>query len=81
MEALAVLFMLVLAGVLGYLVAKNSEPPSEKPLLDPEAELRAAVDLRRIRRNLDVSLTKTEQRREAERVRRRIGEEMGDERP
>lgn len=79
MEALGIIFMLVLAGVFGYLVATNSTPPSEAEA-DPEAEMRAALELHRIRRNLDVSLEKTEQRQEADRMRRQISEALDDDR-
>lgn len=81
MEALGILFMLLLAGLFGYLVAQTGAEGKPEPERDPEAELKAALELHRIRRNLDVSLTKTDQRREADRMRRQIGEALDDHRP
>lgn len=76
MEILAIVFVVAIAGMVGYLVAKSSE--SAGPPVDPEAELKAAVELHRIRRNLDLSWTKTQQRQDAERLRRQIRDELGE---
>jgi hypothetical protein len=73
--ALVVLLMILLAAVFGYLVAKSGEPmPPNDP--DPEAELEAAVELHRIRRNLDASWTKTKQRQDGQALRRQIRETL-----
>jgi hypothetical protein len=65
-----------LAGVLGVVILvlvaclfgrRNPEPP-----LDPEATMQAAVELHRIRRDLDVAYLKSEQRRDASLVEHRI---------
>lgn len=74
MEVFAIVFVVAIAGVVGYLVAISSEP--EQPPIDPEAELKAAVELHRIRRNLDASWTKTQQRQDAEQLRRQIRDEL-----
>lgn len=58
--------ILVLAACL--LRSRDPEP------LDPEATMKAAVELHRIRRDLDVSYTKSEQRRDASLVEHRIVE-------
>lgn len=50
----------VLLLMLGLLWSRNPEPP-----LDPEDAMKAAVELHRIRRDLDVACTKSEIRRDA----------------
>lgn len=75
MTVLLILLLLVIVGFLGYLIRESCEPPDDAPS-DPEAELRAAVELHRIRRRLDASWTKTEQRQDAARLRRQIGQAL-----
>ena len=72
MTAFAILLVVFLAGVIGYLVASSSQPDVPPEPIDPEAEMRAAVELHRIRRNLDASWTKTQQRQDGEALRREI---------
>ena len=83
MTGFAILLVVFLAAVVGYLVAKSSQPDLPPPPTDPEAEMRAAVELHRIRRDLETRWTKTEQRQEAERVRRQIANALdeADKRP
>jgi hypothetical protein len=47
---------------------------SSAPPLDPEAAMKAAVELHRIRRDLDTAYTKSEQRRDAGLLEHRIVE-------
>jgi Tfp pilus assembly protein PilN len=61
--------LLICALVLGYVMTHSAEPPPE---VDSEQALKAAVDLHRIRRDLDVARAKSEQRRNAQRMRRTI---------
>lgn len=77
MGVLLVLLLLVVAGCLGYLAHASSEPPPTPR--DPETELKTAVELHRIRRRLNASWTKTEQRQDAQALRRRIGEAFEEE--
>lgn len=51
------------------LVARRRRPDRE---VDPEAMMRTAVELHRIRRRLDVAYTRVEQRRESSLLRREI---------
>jgi hypothetical protein len=68
---------LVFAGLLGYLVWKYNEPETSlPPEVDPEQAVKAAIELHRIRRNLDVAWTKTEQRREGAALRREIAKTL-----
>ena len=59
----------VLLLMLGLLWSRNPEPP-----LDPEDAMKAAVELHRIRRDLDVAWAKSEIRRDAGLLEHRIGE-------
>jgi len=76
---------LVLAALLLALVLavnlKRPSPSASSEDVDPEQAMKAAVELHRIRRRFDVSWTRSQQRREAARVRREIAEafEGGDE--
>jgi hypothetical protein len=69
--------LLVVAAMLLVLVfvleSREASPPP-----DPEAEARAAVELHRIRRGLDVVFLKTEQRQDMSRLRRDIGRALDD---
>jgi hypothetical protein len=49
-----VVVLLIGSVVFGYVITHSSEPPAD---VDPEAALKAAVELHRIRRDLDVTLT------------------------
>lgn len=75
MVGVVVFFVLVVGFFIGYLVWKTSEPP-ESPEVDPEQAMKAAIELHRIRRNLDVAWTKTEQRREGAALRREIAKTL-----
>jgi hypothetical protein len=79
MTAFLILMALLACALCFRFLHAHTEEGGRQPL-DPEAEAEAAVELHRIRRNLDVSFTKTEQRRGAEQVQRRIAEAL-DERP
>jgi hypothetical protein len=48
------------------------KPRKPEPPLDPETVMQAAVELHRIRRDLDVAYTKSEQRRDAGLLEHRI---------
>lgn len=61
--------IVILILVLALLWQRNPEPP-----LDPEAAMKAAVELHRIRRDLAVAYTKSEQRRDASLLEHRIVE-------
>jgi hypothetical protein len=67
--SVAVVFLLVLV---------LRRPRRAEPPLDPESVMQSAVELYRIRRRLDVAYTKAEQRRDAEQLRRRIGQILDD---
>ena len=71
--------LLVIAGLVGYLIWKTSEPdtPSE---VDAEQAIKAAIELHKIRRNLDAAWTKSQQQRDGTRLRREIAEALKDER-
>jgi hypothetical protein len=67
----------VLLLAVAMLRSRKPEPP-----LDPEAAMRAAVELHRIGRQLDVDWTKAELRRDADRLEHRIVEIIdGDDEP
>lgn len=69
---------LIIVGALVVFAALRRRPV-ETPV-DPEVMLRAAVELHRVGRRLDVAYTKVEQRRDTSRLRREIREalESGD---
>lgn len=77
MTGLLILLAAIVCALTLYFRCTGKEP-IDRPLLDPEAEAKAAVELHRVRRNLDTSLVKSEQRRDAERVRRSIAEALDD---
>jgi hypothetical protein len=63
----------VLAALFWFIVLiRESKPPTPPTPVDPEQAVRAAVELHRIRRNLDVAWSKSEQRREGAALRREI---------
>lgn len=77
MEVTAILIVLVLlaASLVGYLVwARSSEPDPSPRAVNPEQAVKAAVELHRIRRRFDASWTRSQQRRDAARVKREIAE-------
>jgi len=57
------------------------KPRKPEPPLDPESVMRAAVELHRIRRDLDVAYTKAELRRDANALEHRIVEVISDDEP
>lgn len=69
------LLALLVCGFLAYLLWRSSERPAPPPV-DPEAAMRVAVKLHAIRRRLDADWTKTEQRRDASRLRRQIAKAL-----
>ena len=74
MTVAVILVLLAVAFVVGYMVRQASEPSAPPGPVDPEQAMKAAAELHRIRRNLDASWTKTEQRREGAALRRDIAE-------
>ncbi|HET7060272.1 MAG TPA: hypothetical protein VFH99_03100 [Candidatus Saccharimonadales bacterium] len=68
------LLVLAACALVAYKLWQHSQPPLPPP--DPEQAIKAAVELHKIRRRLDASLAKTEQRRNLSRLRREIGEAM-----
>jgi hypothetical protein len=70
---------LVVAGGVAYWLRQLDMPRQETPPPDPEREMQAAVELHRIRRNLDVAWAKSEQRRAGAVLRRDIKEALEDE--
>ena len=72
------LIFLVVAGIVAYWLRQLDTPRRETPPPDPEQEMEAAVELHRIRRNLDVSWTKSEQRRAGAALRREIKKALED---
>lgn len=65
---------LLVALAIGLIIWRFSEPDEPPKPVDPEYARKAAVDLHRIRRRLDASAVKTEQRQRAAEVRREISE-------
>ncbi len=72
---LILLALLVIAGLL--IRKQTSRPPPVDA--DPEQVLRAAAELHKIRRRLDVALTRSELRSESTRVKREIASALHDE--
>jgi hypothetical protein len=73
--------LLLVAAFVALIAYSRREPPVAEPV-DPEQALKAAVELHRIRRNLDAAWTKQEQRRCGARLCREIAEALeDDERP
>ena len=74
------LILLVLMGIAVLLLRRQTpRPPAVDP--DPEQVLRASTELHKIRRRLDVSLTRSEIRSESARVKREIASALNDEEP
>jgi hypothetical protein len=72
-------FLLAVAFFFGYMVRETSEASEPAEPVDPEQAMKAAIELHRIRRNLDAAWTKSEQRREGAAVRREIAEAFEEE--
>jgi len=70
------LLVLLACAVGAYWLWRSSEAPSLPP--DPEQELRAAVELHRIRRRLDSAELQHERRRDVQRLRREISDVLDD---
>jgi hypothetical protein len=70
MTVLAICIAAVLIVVV--VIAGLHRPPAEPPPVDPESMTRAAIELHRIGRKLDVAYTKVEQRRGSARLKREI---------
>jgi hypothetical protein len=66
--------LFVLAALVWFIVLMRGNQPA--PPVDPEQAVKAAVELHRIRRNLDVAWTKSEQCREGAALRREIAEAL-----
>jgi len=75
MMLIVIVLLLAVAFLVGYLVRQSSETSTPTDI-DPEQAVKAAVELHRIRRNLDVAWTKSEQRREGAALRREIAEAL-----
>lgn len=78
---LIVLIILVICGLVAYLLWASCSPDVGADLDEPfslEEELQARLDLYRIKRGVDVTLAKHEQRREAERVKQAIAKALED---
>jgi hypothetical protein len=75
MALILIVLLLTVAGLVGFLIRRSSEssPPEN---VDPEQAVKAAVELHRIRRRLDVARTKSEHRSASARVRREISEAL-----
>lgn len=71
---IVVVLLLLAVGAIGYVIGQSQSEQQLPP--DPETELRAAIELHRIRRRFDAAWTKTEQRRDAARLRRQISEAL-----
>jgi len=76
MTLLLVAILLAVAFVVGYMVRQASELPERSDDIDPEQAMKAAIELHRIRRNLDVARIRSEQRRGGARLRRDIAETL-----
>jgi hypothetical protein len=76
MAALLLILVCIACIVAAYALWRSCEqPPAE---LDPEARVKAAIRLYAIRRRLEVALTRSEIRQNAERTRRDIAEALKD---
>lgn len=73
---IVILVLLAVAFVVGYMVRQASEPSASPYDADPEQTVKAAIELHRIRRNLDAAWIKSEQRREGAALRRDITEAL-----
>jgi hypothetical protein len=65
---------LLVGGVIALLI--RAEWQEDEQPLDPEAATRAAIELHRIHRRVDVVMTKQEQRQAATQARREIAEAL-----
>jgi hypothetical protein len=72
---IAAVLLLIFCGLVAYGLWLHSEPPAS-PGVDPETALRAATDLHRIRRRLDVAGLRHEQRVSSNRARQAIAEAL-----
>lgn len=79
MTLVVILVLLAVAFLVGYLFRQASEPPVRPEHVDPEQAMKAAVELHRIRRNLDAAWIKSEQKREGAALRREIAEALDEE--
>jgi hypothetical protein len=75
---MTLLALVLLLGVLVGLIAFTRRAPRAEIPTDPEAALRAAIELHRIGRKLDGAWLKSQQRQDATRLRRDIGEALDD---
>ncbi|HEX7244413.1 MAG TPA: hypothetical protein VF245_02470 [Solirubrobacterales bacterium] len=75
---LVIVLLLIVTFLVGYLASRSGEPNMSSPV-DPEQEMKAAVELHRIRRNLDVAWARSEQRRAGAALRRNIRKALEDE--
>lgn len=78
MTLILIVLLVTVAVLVGYLIRQSSEPPPRRDV-DPEQAMKAAVELHRIRRRLDVARTNSEQRSAGTRVRREINDALKDE--
>lgn len=76
MTAIVVLLILLVVGSLAYLIWRTTEPTTPAEAVDPEQAMKAAVELHRIRRGLDASWTKQQQRNDGAALRREIAEAL-----
>lgn len=75
MTFLLILLVLLVGAVAAYFICQSSEPLAADDT-DPEQEVKAAIELHRIRRNLDTAWTKSQQRRDGATLRRDIAKAM-----
>lgn len=75
MTLLLIVLVLLVGGVAAHLIRRSGEPLATRDI-DPEQAMKAAVELHRIRRRLDVARTRSEQRSASARVRREISEAL-----
>jgi hypothetical protein len=80
MTVLVVVLLLVVCGLIGYLIRQSTESPAAGDV-DPEQAMKAAVELHRISRRLDVARLKHEQRCDAARAKREITEALDNDGP
>jgi hypothetical protein len=76
---IAAIVLIALMLVLAFYLARRDPPQAPPP--SKEAMQKAAIDLHRISRNLDVATLKHEQRREASRVKRELAETFDRDQP
>lgn len=81
MTALAVLLVLAICAGIAYLMWATVQPDESNDIdgdFSPEEIVRFRLEQHRIQRRLDTRLTRHEQRREAERVKRELAEAFRD---